>query len=811
MIKDYFKEETVNLLGTKQIIYNFRDYEDIDVVDEYNRWIPHQTYDSFIRGTVFAEEEREEVKRQGIRVRKNKTKMFGQNPPSALGPKAILNYHREQTFRDILQNIRLYGRCAMIRPCSFGKTMMAYKLFERYHKCLYLYPSGDPYSMFDLIVKVNNSDSKKHSINVECHNYNWLWSLSDDEIRALDFDFVFFDEMHKLGGKATSVAAQKLIKAHQGHCNFVGATATPNRMDGRDVLGTIFHNHITYKYDLDDALRDGIINKPHYFYTGFNVREYVKEIGKEINHGKLTEEQLEKILGHAALRQLELDELPNQIKRITEKTQPDKTYFKYIVFCQTIRFPRGKKASLVNSSIEELSSERIGIGAILKKAYPDYEINIHKFHSKIENKTEDEMTDSDVAQLMSDTQAIRDLEVKDKTIDVILSCEKLCMGYHDDNVSAIMMYRTTKSQQKFTQMVGRAFSCEGKTPINVFDIVDNIHIKPEFNYEKSEDVEFEEEKRATPTFEEVKKMRKGGVKTNVKFTGSKPARKKKKKQNNEPETTNTENTEPAENPSETNDTTTASNEPDNNQWDIYGYGYDGYGNPEETEPFAPPTSEPYSETEADNTDGNRNEDELEDMPEEEYMDLITAGIEAANRLRESLTEENPSFEDIKPIPDGKKAEIPRGVEVTKKGKDGHKTTIRTSKKTIMGKLKASKLDSITIEGIPKSRFEGQNYIQCEYYGHDDNMLNKSSVITENIEIDIKDVCYRCLKEPEERLLQAAYNEYLKVEDTEPITSLKDITDNTERAEFQAMVIKVYAEEYNIREQDLIAYILKKAS
>ena len=91
------------------------------------------------------------------------------------------------------------------------------------------------------------------------------------------------------------------------------------------------------------------------------------------------------------------------------------------------------------------------------------------------------------------------------------------------------------------------------------------------------------------------------------------------------------------------------------------------------------------------------------------------------------------------------------------------------------------------------------------------MLNKSSVITENEEIDIDKICHKLLKEPEERLLQAAYDEYLKVEDTEPITSLKDITDDTERAEFQAMVIKVYAEEYNIREQDLIAYILKKAS
>lgn len=789
MIKDHFKEESVNLLGTKQIIYNFRDYDDIDVVDEHSRWIYNQTYGSFMRGTVFAKEEQSEAKKRGFKIKENKIKLFGQNPPILGGPEAILKYHREQTVRDILQNLRLYGRCAVIRPCSFGKTMMAYQLFEKYHKCLYLYPSGDPYSMFNLMVKINNSDSKKHSINVECHNYNWLWSLSDDEIRALDFDFVFFDEMHKLGGKATSVAAQKLIKAHQGHCNFVGATATPNRMDGRDVLGTIFHNHITYKYDLDDALRDGIIQKPHYFYTGFNVREYVKELGQEINHGKLTEEQLEKILGHSSLRQLELDELPNQIKRITEKTQPNKTYFKYIVFCQTVKFPKGKKTSLINSSIEELASEEIGVGALLKKAYPDYEINVHKFHSKIENKDEDEMTDSDVTQLLKDTQAIRDLPVKDKTIDIILSCEKLCVGYHDENVSAIMMYRTTRSHQKFTQMVGRAFSCLGATPINVFDIADNFHIKPEFNYEKGEDIKFEEVERSMPTYEEIKRMRSGGVKSNVKYTGFKA----KKGQ--------------IKNKSHTDDIKDTDITKDSNNKDTYNHESESNKFFDQTTDKSTSTFGTKYDPKDDFDDFDFIDDDIENMSEEEYMARIEAAIESANKLRESITEKNPSFDDIKPIPDGKKADIPEGVEITKENEDGSKTVIRTPKK----QLTPSSLDTITVKSIPKSRFEGQNYIQCGYYGHDDNMLNKSSVITENEEIDIDKICHKLLEEPEERLLQEAYKDYLEVEDIKPITSLKDITDGSENAEFQNMVIEIYAEEYNIKEQDLIAYILEKAS
>ena len=48
---------------------------------------------------------------------------------------------RQTTFDDLIGKMRIFHKCALIRPCSFGKTVMAVKLFEKYKKVLFLYPA----------------------------------------------------------------------------------------------------------------------------------------------------------------------------------------------------------------------------------------------------------------------------------------------------------------------------------------------------------------------------------------------------------------------------------------------------------------------------------------------------------------------------------------------------------------------------------------------------------------------------------------------------------------------------------------------
>lgn len=77
--------------------------------------------------------------------------------------------------------------------------------------------------------------------------------------------------------------------------------------------------------------------------------------------------------------------------------------------------------------------------------------------------------------------------------------DMLNMGYHVSDITGVIMLRSTRSDIIYKQQIGRCLSVKSEYPALIFDLVDNISIKPYF---------MKDEKEAEGTGKAVEVMRK---------------------------------------------------------------------------------------------------------------------------------------------------------------------------------------------------------------------------------------------------------------------------------------------------------------
>ena len=363
---------------------------------------------------------------------------------------------RKKTYENVLFMLYRYRKCMLVRPCGFGKTQIGIKLFRSssFRKCLFLHPSKD---------EMNRKKIEETCLSgkVDIMTYAKLRKMSDDEIQKMNYDLVFLDEVHCVGGDydeqkgahKTCLAIKKLMKWHKETC-FLGATATPVRMDGIDVGKELFQNHYSYPYTDEDAVEDGIIKKPHYRYCIYDVIKKVRnEVSKDVNKTiKMNRETLEKTLKihDDELEEIDARFMDKHIRSLCDKLLPDTKYMRFIAYYLTNED--------INNNIDKVVNW-------FKKAYPKYQIGtlIVTSRSGQDLDAVDELPTSPTE------------DGYEGRIDIIFNCNMICMGYHSNLITGLIMDRKTQSLTRYFQMIGRLLSCDDDTPVIIFDIVDNLH------------------------------------------------------------------------------------------------------------------------------------------------------------------------------------------------------------------------------------------------------------------------------------------------------------------------------------------------
>ena len=332
---------------------------------------------------------------------------------------------------------------------SYNALELAYENKDK--KILYVVPSNGIIEHVKKIIDDNpNVDLEKDFPNLEFRTYQSFINLSYEEISEIDCDLLILDEFHHLGAPVWGARINTLIETHQDMRVF-GMTAYTVRDRGtsyeRDMAleesDELFSGNIVSKYDLCDAMIDGILPKPIYKSTHINLLEMESDLEERVN--KLNTESKEykkyiEILNDVKRRINEAPSIPSILKK---NVKPNG---KYIYFCP----PFSQEGA---NDIETIKQQAL---EWFKSFVPEEDIVIYTSTS--------EMRELGVKN--------RDAFYKDVTLDgekvnnklrVMFAINQYNEGIHAPNIDGVIMGRGTSSDIVYFEQLGRALSVRGNT------------------------------------------------------------------------------------------------------------------------------------------------------------------------------------------------------------------------------------------------------------------------------------------------------------------------------------------------------------
>lgn len=334
------------------------------------------------------------------------------------------------TYKDMIRLLDKYRIVNVCRPTGFGKTHIMMRYVKEYKlNCLYLYDRDVHKERI-----MNIYGLSKINVYSYAKMFRDSVDLFIDYLKANKIEVVIFDESHTVGAKTIDAKWVEIIEqCHTSGIKVIGGTATELRTSGVNVSKEYFHNIETFKYDIEDAVEDGILKLPLYICTA------IDENGVASIKQYLTNNEY-KLLIDAN----NIDELVDY--SLQEAGLRDDNYFKIIVFCKDI------------TDIKEVRINQYK--EMCKSLFPNMEHNVVPVTSDVEHK--DNIKD------------ISEYVRRPNAVDIFLAVDMMNQGFHFDDLSGIIMDCGTRSNIVYTQQVGRCMSVTNDNDMFVLDRVNNM-------------------------------------------------------------------------------------------------------------------------------------------------------------------------------------------------------------------------------------------------------------------------------------------------------------------------------------------------
>ena len=375
--------------------------------------------------------------------------------------------HNKTAYDAVVEHLQHSDRTCVIHPTGTGKSYIALQLIEDNPDARILYITSVATNLLEFWDKVeklggyrmvlNLSDVKRHIGTGKRGDLDGVVDEDDEEViddeeradllkRATEvdeshlagpliqfclyaglenllpnFDLIIIDEFHRAGARQWESRVKHLL-ADNPTAKVVGFSATPTRMDGRDMR-ELFNNNVASEMQLSEAISNTLLPLPVYW-IGMIEFDEEKKRGKQ-NYTRIARRHLEAGTG---LREAFQEAL----------TAENATKGKFIIFCRTIQNIR---------TLKRLSADWFG--------WAD-EVHSYEMHIK------DRYGYSSFASDHSDC------------LRLLFVVDMLTEGVHLDDLDGVIMLRPTESERIFFQQLGRALAVSTKRehPL-IFDIASN--------------------------------------------------------------------------------------------------------------------------------------------------------------------------------------------------------------------------------------------------------------------------------------------------------------------------------------------------
>ena len=366
---------------------------------------------------------------------------------------------------------------AIVHATGTGKSYNALQLAydNKDKKIVYVVPSHGIIEHINKIIEDNpNLDLKRDFPNLEFRTYQSFISLSKDEIAAINCELLILDEFHHIGAPVWGARINTMVETHPDMKIF-GMTAYTVRDRGtsyeRDMANPdtdeLFSGKVESRYDLCDAMIDGVLPKPIYKSAYTNLIGLESQLEEKVQKlGATTKEYQEymSILNDVKKRIHEAPSIPNILKKSI------KSDGKYIYFCP----PCSEEGA---NDIETIKQQAI---EWFKQFVPEEDIIIYTSTSDMgeDGKKNREAFYSDVN---------LDGNKVDNKLRVMFAINQYNEGIHAPNIDGVIMGRGTTSDIVYFEQLGRALSVRGNTK-DKFDELEQYSIEQLITMCKDKDI-----------------------------------------------------------------------------------------------------------------------------------------------------------------------------------------------------------------------------------------------------------------------------------------------------------------------------------
>ena len=361
--------------------------------------------------------------------------------------------HNIESYEKIVESFEKENIVGIVHATGTGKSYNALQLAldNKDKKMIYITPSNGIIEHLKKIINDNqNLDLKRDFPNLEFRTYQSLINLSKEELSNLPCELLILDEFHHIGAPVWGSRINTLIKTHED-IKVLGMTAytirdrnTPYERDmANPDTNELFSNKIVSRYDLCDAMIDGLLPKPIYKTAYTNLLEIEEHIESKIS--KLSQESTEYkeytlILRNIKRRINDAPSIPNILKKTLKPNG------KYIYFC----LPFSEEGT---NDIETIKSQTL---EYLKTFIEEKDIEIYTTTSEM-----GELGQKNRDAFYNDKDLKRQ-DTKNK-LRIMFAINQYNEGVHAPNIDGVIMGRGTTSDIVYFEQLGRALSVRGNT------------------------------------------------------------------------------------------------------------------------------------------------------------------------------------------------------------------------------------------------------------------------------------------------------------------------------------------------------------
>lgn len=371
-------------------------------------------------------------------------------------PELGLQKHQQDAYKSVKKAYETRNKASVVIPTGCGKSFIALQLMadNKDKRILFMAPTNAiKNQMYNYIAKyIANEEptsertsrmiADEYFPNLKIMLYPSLLKVKEEQMEKLNADIIIMDELHRTGADKWGQRINTLLEKNS-NAQILGLTATPDRMDDKNVVDELFEGNVDYELTLVDALKNGIVKAPTYVKCDYTLGEYLEGIRTAI--ANCNDEQKKKELQDRNDKMRKIVDQADGIPELFAKNIKKKDG-KYIIFCKD------------KEHMDELMVKAKEWFGEVDTEPELYSVYSGEGYSEKDNK-----------------ESIKRFEnSKSEHIKLLFSIEMLNEGLHVEDISGVIMARPTDSRIIYLQQLGRALSSDiSRDKTIVFDLVNN--------------------------------------------------------------------------------------------------------------------------------------------------------------------------------------------------------------------------------------------------------------------------------------------------------------------------------------------------